>query len=49
MISNPSSACVKNSMCLFPAWFGVLAYGYAALCALTVFQRSAMAVAAFRD
>lgn len=37
------------AMCLFPAWFGVLAYGYAALCALTVFQRSAMAASAFRD
>jgi phosphatidylglycerophosphate synthase len=37
------------AMCLFPAWFGWLAYGYAALCVLTVFQRSAMAVAAFRD
>lgn len=37
------------AMCLFPAWFAVLAYGYAALCALTVFQRSAMAMAAFRD
>jgi phosphatidylglycerophosphate synthase len=37
------------AMCLLPAWFGVLAYGYAALCALTVFQRSAMAVSAFKD
>lgn len=37
------------AMCLFPAWFGPLAYGYAALCVLTVFQRSAMAVPAFRD
>jgi phosphatidylglycerophosphate synthase len=37
------------AMCLFPAWFAALAYGYAALCALTVFQRSAMAMAAFRD
>lgn len=37
------------AMCLFPAWFGVLAYAYAALCALTIVQRSAMAVAAFRD
>ncbi len=36
------------AMCLFPAWFGVLAYAYAALCVLTVFQRSAMAVAHFR-
>jgi hypothetical protein len=36
-------------MCLFPAWFGPLAYGYAALCVLTVFQRSAMAVSVFRD
>jgi hypothetical protein len=37
------------AMCLFPAWFGALAYGYGALCALTVVQRSAMAVSAFRD
>jgi hypothetical protein len=37
------------AMCLFPAWFAGLAYGYAALCVLTVFQRSAMAVSAFRD
>ena len=36
------------AMCLFPAWFGVIAYAYAALCVLTVFQRSAMAVAFFR-
>lgn len=37
------------AMCLFPAWFAVLAYGYAALCVLTVFQRSAMAMSAFSD
>lgn len=37
------------AMCLFPAWFAWLAYGYAALCVLTVFQRSAMAVSAFSD
>jgi phosphatidylglycerophosphate synthase len=37
------------AMCLFPAWFGVIAYAYAALCVLTVFQRSLMARAAFRD
>ncbi len=37
------------AMCLLPAWFGPIAYGYAALCALTVFQRSAMAAQAFRD
>lgn len=36
-------------MCLFPAWFAPLAYGYAALCVLTVVQRSVMARAAFRD
>lgn len=38
---------VFTAMCLFPAWFGWLAYGYAALCVLTVFQRSIMARAAF--
>jgi phosphatidylglycerophosphate synthase len=37
------------AMCLFPAWFAAFAYGYAALCVLTVFQRSAMATAQFRD
>jgi phosphatidylglycerophosphate synthase len=37
------------AMCLFPAWFGLIAYGYAALCVLTVFQRSAMAARAFTD
>jgi phosphatidylglycerophosphate synthase len=37
------------SMCLFPEWFAPLAFGYAALCTLTVFQRSAMAARAFRD
>ena len=37
------------AMCLAPAWFGTIAYAYAGLCVLTVFQRSAMAVSAFRD
>ena len=37
------------AMCLFPAWFAVIAYGYAALCVLTVVQRSALAVVQFRD
>ncbi len=37
------------AMCTFPAWFPVLAYAYAALCVVTVFQRSAMAAAQFRD
>ena len=37
------------AMCLWPAWFPAIAYAYAALCVLTVFQRSAMAVADFRD
>ena len=37
------------AMCLFPAWFGTIAHAYAGLCALTVFQRSLMARAAFRD
>lgn len=36
------------AMCAFPAWFAAIAYGYAALCVLTVFQRSAMAAATFR-
>ncbi|MCL9982807.1 MAG: CDP-alcohol phosphatidyltransferase family protein [Erythrobacter sp.] len=37
------------AMCLFPAWFAMLAYAYAGLCALTVVQRSALAMTAFRD
>lgn len=36
------------AMCLWPAWFAAIAYGYAALCALTVIQRSLAARAAFR-
>lgn len=36
------------AMCVFPAWFGVIAYAYAGLCVLTVFQRSALAVSQFR-
>ena len=36
------------AMCLFPAWFGVIAWGYACLCVLTVFQRSALAAMTFR-
>ena len=34
---------------LFPAWFVPLAYAYAALCVLTVFQRSALASVQFSD
>ncbi|HSF11642.1 MAG TPA: CDP-alcohol phosphatidyltransferase family protein, partial [Erythrobacter sp.] len=37
------------AMCLLPDWFAWLAYGYAALCVLTVFQRSTMALSVFRD
>jgi len=37
------------AMCLFPVWFAALAFGYAMLCVLTVFQRSALAIAAFTD
>jgi phosphatidylglycerophosphate synthase len=37
------------AMCLFPAWFAVIAFAYAGLCALTMVQRSALAVAMFRD
>lgn len=37
------------ALALFPAWFVPIAYGYAALCLLTVFQRSALAVIQFRD
>jgi phosphatidylglycerophosphate synthase len=37
------------AMCAAPAWFAPIAYGYAALCALTVVQRSALAIAMFKD
>lgn len=37
------------AMCLWPTAFPVIAHAYAALCALTVVQRSAMAAAMFRD
>jgi len=37
------------AMCLFPAWFAILAYGYAALCVLTVLQRSALAIVRFGE
>lgn len=36
------------AMCIFPAWFSIIAYGYAALCVLTVFQRSGLAAATFK-
>ena len=34
--------------CLVPAWFGILAYGFAALCFLTCFSRIALALRVFR-
>ena len=34
--------------CLFPAWFGVLAYGFAALCFITCASRIALALTVFR-
>jgi len=37
------------AMCLLPDWFAVIAYAYAALCVLTVFQRSALAMLILRD
>ena len=37
------------AMCALPGWFAAIAYGYAALCALTVFQRSALAAMTFSD
>lgn len=37
------------AMCLWPAYFAYIAYGYAGLCVLTVVQRSALAVITFRD
>jgi len=35
------------AMCLFPQWFAVIAYVYAAMCVTTVIQRSALAIARF--
>ncbi|AXK41727.1 CDP-alcohol phosphatidyltransferase family protein [Erythrobacter aureus] len=40
---------VFTAFALLPAWFVPIAYGYAGLCLLTVFQRSALAVIQFRD
>jgi phosphatidylglycerophosphate synthase len=37
------------AMCLWPAWFPAIAWGYAGLCVLTVFQRSAQARVQFSD
>lgn len=37
------------AMCLWPAWFSAIAYAYAALCAVTVVQRSAIAASTFSD
>lgn len=34
-------------MCLFPAWFPVLAYGFAALCLLTIISRIAAGIQVF--
>lgn len=36
------------AMCLYPSWFAVIAYCYASLCVLTVFQRSALAIMQFK-
>ena len=36
-------------MCLWPAWFGVLAYGFAGLCALTTVTRIAAGMAVFKS
>jgi phosphatidylglycerophosphate synthase len=38
---------VFAAMCLWPAHFAIIAYGFAALCLLTVVQRSLMAVRIF--
>lgn len=48
LVEGAETIAVFIAMCLFPHWFGMIAYGYAALCVLTVFQRSAMAFAQFR-
>jgi phosphatidylglycerophosphate synthase len=36
-------------MCLLPEWFGVLAYGFAGLCALTTMTRIAAGIQVFRS
>jgi len=36
-------------MCLWPEWFGTLAYGFGALCALTTVTRIAAGIAVFRS
>ena len=37
------------AMCLFPDWFSALAYGFAALCALTTITRIVAGLRAFKD
>ena len=37
------------AMCVWPQHFAYIAYGYAALCVLTVIQRSALAAITFRE
>lgn len=37
------------AMCLVPQWFSAIAYIYAGLCVVTVFQRTAFACSVFRD
>ena len=37
------------AMALIPQYFVPIAFGYAVLCVLTVFQRSALAIQQFRD
>ncbi len=40
---------VLIAMAIFPAWFAAIAYVYAALCVLTVIQRSILAALTFRN
>ena len=48
LVEGAETIAVFVAMCLFPAWFALIAYAYAALCVATVLQRSALAVSQFR-
>lgn len=47
LVEGGETIAVFVAMCVWPAAFAAIAYGYALLCVLTVAQRSAMAVRAF--
>lgn len=49
LIESTETIAVFVLMCLLPNWFGVLAYGFAGLCALTTATRIAAGIAVFKS